>query len=1020
MTAFRIVNNNTKTSSLFPFTVFSVTNSLNQYNTLTLNQILVGDNNILFLCVSPVRITASNSNFNYSSAQLSGAWSNLSYSNVFIVGVCVICPSWGFSHMKGSGSNQSFSLTDCAGFYVGSNLIDVIDGCHLTILRVVINVIYGPTLGVGTDVNNNPMSINATQFSVFNAGSYGASVLFITISGSFFMRDCVFVNLYSYQGEAGAFLLFGDGTHFTLQNVTVRNSYSSGVGALVSTFGANHGEDPISITMIGCLFDQLSSEIMGSFFLSNSIVTLESCTILHNTAKIGSFLFILSSSVSIRNLNMTLASSELESLIYIMSSDMQIFDSSFNQLSGASACFLNSVYSKVNISNISISDSNCDDSLLLTIGSHLSINNSNVSRFDGGRIIFFRNANAALLNLILIQDCQIGKYSVIYAGVDNVLNFTSMQVIRVNCTSSGAALYANYNNSMTFDYFTLQTVVSQDVGTFFILGNNSLSISNSVFNDSWTAVSSGIFDMTLSVLRLKNCNFTNCHSEISGFMALNSSSVTIESSQISEVYSNKEASAIFAVNSNVSLSFINFSNIHHKSESLIEQNNIMILINNDLSEYSEIIIENCEFFFDGNSSNILFSLSGVTNISFTTNSVTNNHVSTIIYLRDSNFFGKDFKFQDNEATTLVNFANSNNSIGFLFDLHNVEFNNNLIDMVFNFLGNVTVDSKNFNFNSNKKKSDSYSDFDFFSFSSTNSINFENLVCNDNDGFLDKYLFSISNVPSLSLSAIVFSFNEFQFLKSVESSVFLSSMETYSHLLKELIIVINTTLFIEDSIFTKDSELDLSPCLTLGFCYLKTISAQNSSLDIKNNTFKDREINNNILKQYEIYIQGSDSIKIFGTNFTNDYSQSIYAQNVRSFSIEGCRFEILDTNNSFNGSLLFSNTQDEVYNISIKDSSFINVKTQSNASALRYQNWLSQNNMANIEINNCTFSKNEASIGGAISFVGVTDLTIAKSSFSENKANSLNDNILTGFGGSVFSKCNVPNKCQIRLSESTLK
>ena len=591
------------------------------------------------------------------------------------MGVCVVCPSMGFVHLRGTGSNQSYSLTDCAGFVVGSCLINIFDGSHLTILRVVVNVIYGATLELGADVQKavNPNRINATQLTVYDANSPGTSVLSIVTTGNYFLQDCVFVNLYSYQGESGAFLVYGNGAVFTLQNVTVRNSYSSGIGALVSTFGANHGADPIFINMIGCLFDQLSSEIMGNNLLTNSILTIENCTFVNNIAKIGSFLFILNSSIRIRNLNLTVAFAELESLLYIMSSEMQVFDSTFTQLSGASACFLNSVYSQVNISNISISDSTCTDSLFLTIGSQLSINNSNISRFDGGRILFFRNANAALLNLILIQDCQIAKYSVIYAGVDNVLNFTSIKVISVNGTSSGTALYANNNNSMSFDNFTLQSVVSQDVGTFFILGNNSLTISNSVFNDSWTAVSSGVFDMTLSVLRLKNCNFTNCHSEISGFMALNSSSVAIESSMISDVYSNKEASAILGINSNVSLSFVNFSNIHHKSESLIDQNNIMILINNDLSENSEITIENCEFFSDGNSSNVLFSVSGVSNISFTTNSVAENYVSTILYLVDSNFFGKDFKFHDNVVTTFVNFGNSNNSIGLLFDLQHVEF-----------------------------------------------------------------------------------------------------------------------------------------------------------------------------------------------------------------------------------------------------------------------------------------------------------------------------------------------------------
>ena len=88
------------------------------------------------------------------------------------------------------------------------------------------------------------------------------------------------------------------------------------------------------------------------------------------------------------------------------------------------------------------------------------------------------------------------------------------------------------------------------------------------------------------------------------------------------------------------------------------------------------------------------------------------------------------------------------------------------------------------------------------------------------------------------------------------------------------------------------------------------------------------------------------------------------------------------------------------------------------SCLIYDNSNQISIMTYIIIENCTFSKNTASLGGAIYLRGLTNTLIEKSYFFNNRAiKSLFYIQINGLGGSIYSNCIINDKCDIIFRNS---
>ena len=287
---------------------------------------------------------------------------------------------------------------------------------------------------------------------------------------------------------------------------------------------------------------------------------------------------------------------------------------------------------------------------------------------------------------------------------------------------------------------------------------------------------------------------------------------------------------------------------------------------------------------------------------------------------------------------------------------------------------------------------------------------ENITCINNTNIstsLDGSFLLFSNISMVSLSHVTFFSNQFQFLQSIKSSLKLSYLEIKSHLINELMSLQLSFVSVEYSNFTNDIELDLCQSTP---CQMKTLALSDCNLSLTNISFISRQTNNFSIAQYKIYItnrQTGESVILKNAVFDNP---SFYAQNLFSLTVDSCQFELSESFVS-NGGLMLENTIEAAANLIFSNSKFVSLK-----SAISL-NFISLDHISMISIISCNFSQNQAAFGGAISIIGITKIIIEQSNFTMNKATSLFNQVFSGLGGVIYSKCWILDRCEILLNGS---
>ena len=815
----------------------------------------------------------------------------------------------------------------------------------------------------------------------------------------------------SNEGAGGVFLIMGQGNIFKLDNVTIYSSISLGLGGLLTSIGVNN-----SFFINNCNISNIYSGVFGNIFGEEDLnINISNSVFCNLSSKVGSFVFSTNSIIFLNNLTFENGETIDEGFINIVYSQLTIIDCNFSSLTAPSGAFAFALYSMIEMQNVGIQYSKCTNSFIVIRSSIVTISSSSFSNIQGGVIIWSENSPIILIINSDFSNIFIDINGFILLQNNNNLKIVSSKFENIKCQSNGAFLNSNNNNNISFFDATLISITSLGKGILFIFTNCQLNIINSFFNNSYSQIAGGVIFASLSNVSIINSIFQNSTSKDGAFVYFIHSYLLFENSVVNISLASGGNSAITAFKSNISIIFSVFANMSQLFSSIDFDYSAISVKNQGYNEYNWIVIQNSTFEFSGLNSNYILFFEGVIDLSVINVILLENNCDCLMISLDSQISVQNIYFVNNTANLIFEITNKillSNTFVTLLDL---SFNKNIITRgLIQIDGNITLDLENFEVNSNQITNMIGS---LFLIKNIQKANINHMNCFNNIATSEGiYIIEFSNCINIIICNLMIISNYIQMIKSSSSFLNISSIESRNNYIDTFIYLTDSFIFLQNSIFSGNLIFSARNAIN------KTIiTAFNTVLKLSNTTFNSNQL---ILPfpQYEIAIFDSYLLSMFEVQFINDVSYSIFARNITNITIYSCRFEITDSNLKNHGTygiVQIVNPYEQNYSLTISDSQFINLGSNQSISSLQYDNSDSSTS-TNIKISNCTFSKNIAYNGGAVTLKGLTQVEIENSFFNENKASFFKSDGITGLGGAIYSICLIPDFCNISIQNSNFQ
>ena len=344
------------------------------------------------------------------------------------------------------------------------------------------------------------------------------------------------------------------GVLYSTQDIAVHNS--TFIRSQVTDRGGALYSEQGDISVTNSAFHDCSAASHGGTIYSVHSVTLQNTTIVNSRSPSGSGGAVYGLYVNIVNSTLRDTSAHMDggavySLQSVTASDSNFINSSVN--SGSGGVILSGDY---------VSLVNC-------------FMQNGLSYINGGAI--YSSSDVNLVNTSIIECSAHGKGGAVYSAALLINNYYTQPNILFlrstfshNSASSGGVLYINsyYNHRMEFrDSVFVSNEATSGSGGVVFMGNTSLLISNSTFDNNTAATDGGVLDTSFSDVRITHSSLSGNTAENGGvFFGRNYTvNFTLVHTEVTNNAARNESGGVFYVrrfNSNIRLSDCTFTGNH--------------------------------------------------------------------------------------------------------------------------------------------------------------------------------------------------------------------------------------------------------------------------------------------------------------------------------------------------------------------------------------------------------------------------------------------------------------------------